>query len=228
MNTLAYIFHVGGGTVGLTAGLIAVSSRKGGYWHRKAGMVFATSMLIMASFGLYLAVVLSDQANIIVAVFAFYLVATGWMSVWRKAGTSGLFDKFALFVALCLCAPFGLLTFQLLTGMSPSFKASVAFKGPVLIALYLFTFILALAVIGDARLVLRGGISGVPRIARHLWRMCLGLAMAAGSFFTNALPRLLPPPMHVTTIFFVPQLLIVGLLIFWMIRVRLKGWRPAA
>jgi hypothetical protein len=77
--------------------------------------------------------------------------------------------------------------------------------------------------VGDAKLVLQGGISGVPRIARHLWRMCLGLTMAAGSFFTNALPRLLPPPMHVTPIVFVPQLLLLGFLVFWMFRVRFAG-----
>lgn len=225
MNTLAYILHIGGGTIGLTSGLIAAFSRKGGYWHRKAGIVFAASMLIMATFAVYLAVVLSDQINIFIGVYAFYLVATAWMTVRRKAGTSGLFEKIALVVALCLCAPFGLLAFQLLTGMSPSFKASVAFKGPVLIAVYLFTTVLTLAAIGDARLVLRGGISGVARIARHLWRMCLGLTMAAGSFFTNALPRLLPPPVHITAIFFVPQLMLLGLLVFWMIRVHFIDWR---
>jgi hypothetical protein len=44
--------------------------------------------------------------------------------------------------------------------------------------------------------------------------------LAAGSFFTNALPRLLPGPMHVTPILFLPQLLGLGFLIFWTIRVR--------
>jgi len=97
----------------------------------------------------------------------------------------------------------------------------------VLIAIYIFTSVLALAAIGDARLVLSGGLSGAPRIARHLWRMCLGLTLAAGSFFTNALPRLLPPPVHITPIFFLPQLLLLGFLVFWMIRVRFPDRRQA-
>jgi hypothetical protein len=53
-------------------------------------------------------------------------------------------------------------------GMTPSFKSTVPFEGPVLIAIYIFTSVLALAAIGDARLVLGGGLSGARRIARHL------------------------------------------------------------
>jgi len=75
--------------------------------------------------------------------------------------------------------------------------------------------------------VLGGGLSGARRIARHLWRMCLGLTLALGSFFTNALPRLLPPPMHITPIVFVPQLLLLCFLFFWLIRVRFTGWRQS-
>jgi hypothetical protein len=41
------------------------------------------------------------------------------------------------------------------------------------------------------------------------------------------LPRLLPGVVHVTSILFVPQLLVLGFLIFWMIRVRFTGWRQS-
>jgi len=104
------------------------------------------------------------------------------------------------------------------------FKSTVALEGPVLIAIYGFTTVLAIAAISDAKMVLAGGISGPARIARHLWRMCLGLMLAAGSAFTNGLPRLLPGPHHVPAAFFLPQFLPLGLLIFWMIRVRFTGW----
>ena len=82
--------------------------------------------------------------------------------------------------------------------------------------------------IGDAKLVLAGGISGARRIGRHLWRMCLGITLAAGSAFTNGFPRLLPNTVHVPLILlFVPQLSslgALGVLIFWMVRVRFTGW----
>lgn len=96
------------------------------------------------------------------------------------------------------------------TGLTPIFKSAVAFKGPVLIAIYTFTAVLALAAIGDAKVVFGGGISGAPRIARHLWRMCLGLTLATGSAFTNGFVRLLPGPCHVPPIFFYPQFLPLG------------------
>jgi hypothetical protein len=229
MTTLAYVFHIVAGTIALAAGLVAAFARKGGYLHRKAGNVFTVSMLVMATFAGYLAVVVPGQTvNLFIGTFVLYLVTTAWMTVHRREGTTGLFEKIALFVAVCLCAPFAILSFQVSTGMAPFFKSAVPFEGPVLIAIYVFTSVLALAAIGDARVVLAGGITGGPRIARHLWRMCLGLTLATGSFFTNALPRILPAPVHVTSLFFLPQLLLLAFLVFWMIRVRFTGWRQSS
>ncbi len=221
MSMLAYIFHIGGGTIGLASGLVAAFARKGGSLHRKSGTVFAVSMLVMATAAAYLAIAIPGQlVNLFIGTLAFYLVATAWMTVRRTGGTSGLFEKLALGVSLCLCAPFAVLAFQLAAGLPPLFKSAVPFEGPVRIAIYGFTAMLVVAAGGDAKVVLAGGITGMPRTARHLWRMCLGLTFALGSFFTNALPRLLPGPVHVTPIFFLPQLLGLGLLVFWMIRVR--------
>src|SRR6202035_2827689 len=98
MTILAYVLHVGGGTIGLASGLVAAFARKGGYLHRKAGTVFVVSMLTMATFAIYLAIVLSDQVNLFIGTFAFYLVATAWMTVRRGEGTSGLFEKVTLIV----------------------------------------------------------------------------------------------------------------------------------
>jgi uncharacterized membrane protein len=228
ITMLAYGLHIGAGTLGLASGTVAAFARKGGRLHRAAGNVFFASMLTMAGFAAYLGVVVPDRVNIFIAAFAAYLVTTAWLTVRRKEGTIGASEKIALVVALILCAPFAILSFQLATSLPPLFKSTVALEGPVLIAIYGFTSVLAIAAIADARVVLAGGISGAPRIARHLWRMCLGLTLAAGSAFTNGLPRLLPGPMHVTPIFFVPQLIPLGLLIFWMIRVRLTGWYKTA
>jgi len=221
---LAYALHIGGGVIGLVAGTVAVLVRKGGRLHRAAGTIFVVSMTVMAVFAFYLAVVIPDQVNLFISAFALYLVATAWLTVWRKEGTSGILETIALAVSITLLAPFALLSGQLALGVSPMFKSTVAFKGPVLVALYGFTSVLAIAAFSDAKVVVSGGISGAPRIARHLWRMCVGLTMAAGSAFTNGLPRLLPGPFHVPPEFFLPQFLPLGLLVFWMVRVRLTGW----
>ena len=228
VTVLALVIHIAGGAVGLVFGTIAVFARKGGNLHRKAGTVFVASMLAMAAFAIYLGFAIPDQiTNVFIGTFALYLVATAWMTVRRRGGASGLFEKLALLVALCLLAPFAILTFQLAVGFRPLFTSAVPFKGPVLVAIYVFTAVLVLAVIGDARVAFAGRLSGVPRISRHLWRMCLGLTLAAGSGFTNGFARLLPGPYHVPTSFFLPQFLPLGLMIFWMIRVRSAGWRQS-
>ncbi len=226
MTLLALVVHIGAGIVALVSGTVAAFALKGGRVHRAAGNVFFGSMLVMSAFAAYLGFAVPDQlVNVFISAFTAYLVATAWMTVRRRDGAIGHAEKLALLAAVILCAPFAVLSFQLATGMPPLFKSAVPFKGAVLIAIYSFTAVLAIAAISDARLVISGGISGKPRIARHLWRMCLGLTLAAGSAFTNGLARFLPGPYHVPLAFFLPQFLPLGLLIFWMIRVRLTGWR---
>ncbi len=219
-----YVFHVGAGMTGLVAGTIALLARKGGRLHRRAGTVFVAAMLVMAMFAAVLAVVVPDQlVNLFIATFTIYLLWTGWMTVRRPAHTVGLMEKIALVLAVCLSAPFAILSFQLAAGITPLFRSAVAFKGPVLIAIYSFTAVLTLAALGDAKLVFRGGVAGPARLTRHLWRMCIGLSLAAGSAFTNGFARLLPGPYHVPPVFFYPQLLPLGFMVFWMIRVRLAA-----
>jgi uncharacterized membrane protein len=233
ITTLAFALHIGGGTVALFSGTIAMFASKGGRLHRAAGKVFFASMLVMAAFAAFLAVVRPGQlVNLFIAIFATYLVVTAWTTVQRPDGKTGLAEKVGLVIAVVLCAPFAVLVVQVTAGLPLFFKSAVPIKGPVLIALYGFSTVLAIAALGDARVVFAGGISGAARIARHLWRMCLGLTMAAGSAFTNGLPRLLPPTIHIAPIyFFLPQFVPLILLVFWMIRVRLTGWwkqEPAA
>ena len=226
MTNLALIVHVIAGTIALLAGIVAMASRKGERTHRASGTVFFVSMLVMAIFADYLAIAIPEQIpNLFIGTFTIYLVATAWLTVRRKERSVGAAEKIALALILCLCVPFVTLSFQLATGLKPAFKSAVPLEGPVRIAIYLFTIFVAMATIGDAKLIWAGGIAGARRIVRHLWRMCLGLTLAAGSAFTNGLPRLLPKTVHVPLILlFIPQLTSLALLVFWMIRVRFTGW----
>jgi len=226
VTNLALIVHVIAGTIALLAGIVAMASRKGERTHRASGTVFFVSMLVMAIFADYLAIAIPEQIpNLFIGTFTIYLVATAWLTVRRKERSVGAAEKIALALILCLCVPFVTLSFQLATGLKPAFKSAVPLEGPVRIAIYLFTIFVAMATIGDAKLIWAGGIAGARRIVRHLWRMCLGLTLAAGSAFTNGLPRLLPKTVHVPLILlFIPQLTSLALLVFWMIRVRFTGW----
>jgi len=221
-----FAVHIGCGTLALFAGIVALSAAKGGTLHRRAGTVFVVTMLIMAAAADYLAVVRPDQLpNLLVGTFTFYLITTAWLTVRRNEGEHRTLEKAALVVILSLFLPFAVLSFQLATGMTPFLKSAVPFRGPVLIALYVFTGIAGIAAITDLKVLLAHGISGRARIERHLWRMCLGLAMAAGSAFTNGFPRLLPKGVHVPLLWlFMPQFLAIGVLLFWLIRVHFTRW----
>ena len=47
----------------------------------------------------------------------------------------------ALSIVLYLCVPFAILSFQLATGLEPSFQSAVPLESPVRIAIYSFTFL---------------------------------------------------------------------------------------
>ena len=71
-------------------------------------------------------------------------------------------------------------------------------------------------------MILRGGVSGGQRIARHLWRTCFALFFAASSFFLGQ-QKVMPVFMHGSPILFLPEIAILGLMIFWLFRVRLAN-----
>jgi hypothetical protein len=228
LTGLAFDLHIGGGAVALVSGTAAILARKGGRLHGRAGNVFFLAMLLMGVFACWLAVAVPDQiANLLPAVFALYLVATAWFTVRKPEGAVGAPLWLGLIVAVALFAPFGLIAFDLLSGAPLPFKSAVPFKGPVVVAFYVFTAVIGTAAAMDLKVVLTGGVAGVARISRHLWRMSLGLALAYGSGFTNGFARLLPGPYHVPLAFFLPQFLPIALLVFWLIRVRLPDWRAA-
>jgi hypothetical protein len=95
--------------------------------------------------------------------------------------------------------------------------------------------VMLLAAAGDLRMLLRGGVLGAKRIARHLWRMCFGLFIAAGSFFMGpsnrplrllsevGLGQHLPQALFTTTLYLILTILPLVMLIFWLVRVRVTN-----
>ncbi len=77
----------------------------------------------------------------------------------------------------------------------------------------------------DLNMILRGGVSGVRRLARHVWRMCTALFIASGSFFIGQ-QKVMPAFMHGSPILFALGLAPLPLMIFWLIRVRRGGGNP--
>lgn len=87
---------------------------------------------------------------------------------------------------------------------------------------YSFTGILAFAVTLDVSVIVRGGVSGGDRLSRHLWRVCAALLLAAFSFFLGQ-QKVFPLALRGSPILLLPEVAVLGTMIFWLVRVRLRS-----
>ncbi len=216
------IVHISAGTLAVLFGAVALLSRKGARVHRLAGNVFFVSMLIMSACGAYVAFVMPWMISVLVGVFAFYLVATSWVTIKRKDRRIGGFEYGALAIAVALGitgAVTGLEALNSDTGLKDGLPAFP----------YLFFGGLALlAAAGDLRVILRRGIAGRQRIARHLWRMCFAYFIAAGSLFTGPGAAAFPEAIRQTGVLEAPEPIIIVLMLFWLGRVLFTNWHTKA
>ncbi len=215
------LFHICAGIIGCLSGFVAVSLRKGSRRHSIAGLVFVVSMLSMSASGTYLAVARHQQGNVTGGLLTFYLVATAWMTARRKDGTTGPLDWGALLLVLAFETT--TLTWGFQAAMSPTGLKYDYPPGPY----FFLGFVGLLAIVGDIRLLMSGGISGVQRLARHLWRMCFAFFIAAASIFL-ARARVFPAFMQKTGLLFLLSFLPLMSMVFWLFRVRFaKAYRKA-
>src|SRR5579863_1413780 len=207
------LLHIASGTLGMLSGFVAVFLRKGSRRHGLAGNAFVIAMLGLAASGVYLAVMKSQAGNILGGTLTGYLVATAWLTARRRDGKPGIFDWGALLVALAIGAvavTWGLEAALGATGLKHGYPA-----GPYL----MLGSVASLAAVGDIRMLAHGGISGPRRIARHLWRMCFALFIAAASIFL-ARQHLFPALLQKTGALILLSFLPLVLMIFWLVRVR--------
>src|SRR6266850_4001047 len=205
------VVHICAGSLGLLSGTAAMSFRKGSPRHVLAGKVFVVSMLTMASTAALL-------GNVFGGASALYLVTTGWLTARRREGETTIFDWGALLFGLAVGVPIVTDGLRIVSGSIPS-KPGV----PVGMILFLGSMVL-LAAAGDVRMLVRGGVFGGQRVARHLWRMCFGLFIATGSFLAQR---------RVIAFLGGPKILLLAVLplifmIFWLIRVRFTNALPSS
>jgi hypothetical protein len=213
MRSLLLPLHIIAGTLGMLSGFVAVFLLKGSRRHGIAGNVFVIAMLALSASGVYLAIMKSQPGNILGGTLTFYLVATAWVTARRRDGEPGIFDWGALLVVL------GVAVSQITFGLEAAFSPTgLKYEYPPWPYFFLGT-VAVLAVTGDVRMLARNGISGTSRIARHLWRMCFALFIAASSIFL-ARQQLFPAFMRKTGALVFLSFLPIGLMIFWLIRVR--------
>ena len=200
--------------------------RKGSRRHVLAGRIFVGSMLTMGIFAVYLAIMRHQPNNIGGGILTVYLIGTAWLTARRRDGETSRLDWIVFLIPLAL----GILTWMNAIKVVRS-GASSQDGVPVGMSFFMGSVML-LAAAGDVRVLVRGGVFGAKRIARHLWRMCFGLFIASGSFFlgpsnrplrllsTVGIGKYLPPALFSTTLYLILTVLPLILLIFWLVRVR--------
>jgi len=213
-------FHIAGGTVGLLSGFLALVLRKGSRRHHLVGRVFAVSMMCMGEAAAWLAFMKSQPSNVLGGTLTIYFVATAWVTIKRRAGETGKFDWIALLVPLAVGA-------VMVTNGIQAINSPTGAKYGVPAGMHFFLGAIALsAAAGDVRMLLRGGVFGTQRITRHLWRMCFGLWIAAGSVFL-ARQQLFPAFLRNTGALYVLTALPLVMMIFWLVRIRFTNANKA-
>jgi peptidoglycan/LPS O-acetylase OafA/YrhL len=179
-------------------------------------MVFVGAMSVMSVSGAVMAALMPERISIIAGLLTFYLVMTALLTVRRNREGSRRLDVAAMLFAIaigCLSILFGIDGLSDDTGIAP--------MG------FVFGAVALLAAFGDARMLLSRSIPWIQRIARHLWRMCFALWIAAASFFLGQADEF-PEALRIMPLLCTPVLLVLMLMFYWLVRVLFTPWRPSA
>lgn len=191
--------HIFFGFLALLAGLIALSSMKGGQAHRVTGRVFFTSMVVVAVSALALAGISRNWFLLYIAVFALYQNYSGFRAIRNKSLRPDAMDW-----AVWGCAV----------------VVAVLMLATANIVLLVFGGIMAVLTLRDVVLFARvlRGINLRPRqwLTRHIGMMT-GAYIATVTAFVVVNVRVFDP---VWLPWLVPTVLGMPIMAYWMRRVR--------
>src|SRR4029077_19344610 len=219
------VVHICAGTLGLLSGTAAMSFPKGSPRHVMSGRFLGASMLTRGVVAVYLAITRHQPNNIGGGILTVYLIGTAWLTARRRDGERSRFVWILVLIPLALGIP------PRMNGIKVVRSGASSQDGVPVGMSFFMGSVMLLAAAGDVRMLVRGGVFGAKRIARHLWRMCFGLFIAAGSFFlgpSNRPLRLLSavgigqhlsPALFSTSLYLILTILPLLLLIFWLVRV---------
>ena len=220
--------HIAAGGLAIVLGFVALLVKKGGTLHRRSGLLFVYAMLVMGTTASILGLRngLTD-GNVMAAFMTAYFVGTALTTVRPVSPWTRRINAAALtvVVGLALGSIVGGVKAFNNPGLSPG---GVPFRTIGVMSFVLAT-VLTLAAIGDVRIMRSGMPRGGSRLARHLWRMCFAMFIAAGSFFSirERVAKILPEPFTTGPMRALPILLLFGAMFYWLWRVRGRQALPS-
>jgi hypothetical protein len=208
--------HILGGIVGLVAGLVALAAAKGASLHKKSGMVFVYVMLTAALTGMVVATVqdVAPAINVPAALLTSYLVVTALTTIRPLSFGGRWLDLGGMAVAIAVSAismKFGI----------EAVAAGGTRKGMPAFPFFMFAAVGLLAGLSDIRVIRSGALRGASRLARHLWRMCFALFIAALSFFIGQ-ADVFPKAIRIPGLLALPVVTVLVTMVYWLWRVRVR------
>lgn len=208
---MGLLLHVLAGGLALVSGFIALIALKGGSLHRRGGLVFVCSMVLMALSGAGLAALNAAAGNVIAGLLTTYLVVTALTAVRPGTPATRALEAGAMVWAVVV----GLAAVAVaIRSMTSGDATPETGRGPVFL---LFGAVALLSGAGDARMLRAGRPKGPPRLKRHLWRMCVALCLASASFFLGQ-AHLIPEPLRTPIPLAIPVLVPLLAMAYWLWR----------
>ncbi|TVQ04278.1 MAG: hypothetical protein EA338_01625 [Roseinatronobacter sp.] len=204
MTTAILIVHILAGALALGMAGTAIGTTKGGIWHRRAGNAYVLSMLVVTLTTFALVAIRPNLFLLVIGIFSFYLVFTGWRAALLRDGCPRWPDHLG---GLAMAVT-GLLM------MGLGLRGLVGAGGAQPVILLVFGSIGLTMALSDWRDWRAGPVTGKARIARHLTRMLAGtIATITAAVVVNFtfLPALV--------IWLGPTALITPLIFWWNARI---------
>jgi hypothetical protein len=214
--------HIAAGGLAIVLGGVALSVKKGGTIHRRTGLLFVYAMLVMGTSAAVLGIRTGAIGNVSGGLGASYFVVTALTTVRPESSWTRGVNVGALVVAA------GLALLHVVAGVEAFNSPSGWRNGAPFQMLFFLAAIMTVAAIGDVRILRSGMPRGRPRLARHLWRMCFALFIAAGSFFSirARVAAILPEPFTTGPMRALPIVLLFGAMLYWLWRLRRRRTLP--
>lgn len=217
---LTYL-HILTGTVALVTGALSFTVMKGGNLHRKFGLTFVLSMIVMATSGALLAFIAKETLNMVAGLVTFYLVTTAFLTVHPPKQHARIVHSVLMIVGFVI----GI--YAIYTGLTSLQDGKASIDGQPVQVIIVFGSIALLAATLDIRLITKARLSRKSQLIRHVWRIGFTLFIATASFFLGQ-SQVIPEVIRHGVTLIAPVLLVLCLTTYWLIRVSIWGFKRGA